>query len=767
MKCCQTEYTDEKVKGSVSPRHANKSADARHVMLAGNPNCGKSTIFNRLCNMHVRTGNYPGVTVSRHVGELARDIQLIDLPGIYSLNSSTTDEQVSSGELLDNDAEFIVNVVDGTALERSLYLSLELKMLGIPMILVINMWDEVRKAHIDIDLKKLSDELKMDVIPVSAATGEGIDELKKRILSHNWRVAEPNYIGSDRIYKFLEQIAETAPKLYQSHAVFHAKSALQGDYYPEALQEIPEWTAAVDSARKELTADGGSIYQVIAADRYEHIDRILKDCVKQGAQKGSESRLTRALDSVALNRYLAFPVFLLIMFAVYYISVTWLGGEATDWVNDSLFGDTLIPSAREGLLDIGASEWLAALVSDGIIGGVGAVLGFVPQMVILFALLSVLEECGYMTRASFILDRLFNALGLSGKAFIPYLVGSGCGVPALMTARTLGSESERRIVLMTTTMIPCGAKLPIIIVFAGAVFNDIPFFAPLMYLVAVFMVVLSALILKKFHSFRQSSAPMMLELPNYHRPSPRVVLLSIWHRTRGYVIKAGTIIFPCVTVLWLVSHVGYIQDEHRFRMLDDSETELSVVAAAVKPVSVIFEPAGFNDYRASVAVITGLLAKESIVSTMAVFTKSENPDDMEEDASEEEVENATNSFYEAIRNNMFQIDRRGTAGVLAALAFTLFNLFTIPCVAAVGVLRKEIGGRRLFWMAVVYQLAFSYGAAVVVYRLGLLIAGAGGFDIWTIASILYLLAIFYIIFIRKAPSASEVKEERISFTKID
>ncbi len=765
MKCCKSEYNEDKVKGSLAPRHANKSADARHVMLAGNPNCGKSTIFNRLCNMHVRTGNYPGVTVTRHVGDLTSDIQIIDLPGTYSLSSATTDEQVASDELLDNDAEFIVNIVDGTALERSLYLTLEMLMLGIPMILVINMWDEVKRSHISIDIKKLSEALGIDVIPVSAATGEGMNELRNRILSHNWRVIEPRYIGSQRINRVLESIAGVAPKLYQSHAVFHAKSALQGDRYPEALREMPEWRDAVDKAGKELTADGRSIYQVIAADRYEYIDSLLRDCTSTSDHSVSGSSLTDMVDSIVLNRYAAFPVFLLIMFAVYYISVTWLGGEATDWVNDNLFGETLIPFVRDGLLDIGAAGWLSALAADGVVGGVGAVLGFVPQMVILFALLSVLEECGYMTRASFILDRFFNMLGLSGRAFIPYLIGSGCGVPALMTARTLGSESERRVTLMTTTMIPCGAKLPIIVVFAGAVFSDIPFFAPLMYLAGVFMIVLSALILKKFQAFRPSSSPMMLELPGYHLPSLRVVLLSIWHRTRGYVIKAGTIIFPCVTFLWLVSHVGYVQDEHRFRMLEDEETEQSLVASAVRPVSVVFEPAGFNDYRASVAVITGLLAKESIVSTMAVFTKSENPDDME-DASEEEVENATNSFYEAIRNNMFMIDKRGTAGVIAALAFVVFNLFTIPCVAAVGVLRKEIGGGRLFWGAILYQLLFSYSAAVVVYRLGLLITGAGGFGFWTAFSFVCLLVIFYIIFIKKVPAESRAEEERIPFTSV-
>ena len=765
MKCCRAEYSEEKVKGSIHPRNANKSADSKHVMLAGNPNCGKSTIFNRLCNTHVRTGNYPGVTVTRHVGEFASDIQIIDLPGTYSLSSATTDEQVASDELLDNDAEFIINIVDGTSLERSLYLTLELKMLGIPMLLVVNMWDEVKRSRLEIDLKKLSEMLHLDVIAVSGTTGEGMDELRKRIINHDWRLEAPHFIGSPEVESLLESVAGAAPKLYQPHALFYAKSALQGDYYPKAISEDPHWKQILDEKKNEFRSRGESIYQVIAEDRYATIKKILAECCS-GKKQGNRASPTALIDRVVLNRFAAFPVFLVIMFLVYYISVTWLGSIVTDWTNDTLFGDTVIPAVSEGLTGIGAPDWLAALCADGIVGGVGAVLGFVPQMIILFALLSLLEECGYMTRASFILDRIFNLMGMSGKAFIPYLIGSGCGVPALMTARTLGSESERRLTLMTATMIPCGAKLPVIIVFAGAVFSDVPFFAPMMYLIAAFMIFLSAMILKKFQAFKPSAAPMMLELPSYHLPSLRVMLMTVWHRTKGYIIKAGTIIFPCVTVLWLASHIGYISEEHRFAMLEDEQTEMSLVASAVKPVSGIFEPVGFNDYRAAVSVITGLLAKESIVSTMAVFTSTENPEDLDEDAADEEVENVTNTFYEALRNSMFHIDKIGTAGVLGALSFVIFNLFTIPCVAAVGVLRKEISSRRLFWTAVAYQLSFSYFASLCVYQFGLLITGAGTFGFWSAVAVVYLLVIAYIVFLKKSPKLEPALGERIDFTAV-
>ncbi len=769
MKVCNCGCEEQTVKGSKSPNSIEKSADYKHVMLAGNPNCGKSTLFNRLCNLHVRTGNYPGVTVSRHVGNYSDDIQIVDLPGTYSLSSASTDEQVASSELLDNDAELIINIIDATSLERSLYLTLELKLLGVPMIVVLNMWDEVKRRHINIDVEKLSQLLQTDVITLSAATGEGIDILKKKLHSYPWGIVEPVYLGTEAIHDELQKAVELTPNLYKPHALFYAKSALLEDKYPKALDKQKEWSDSIRESRKIITKNESiSVYQAFAEDRYTYINKILQECVttdeeSNTANKEKTSNITDLIDKVVLNRFLAFPIFLLIMFAVYYISVTWLGSIATDWANDTLFGESIIPAVSEGLEKIGASSWICSLLADGVVGGVGAVLGFVPQMIILFALLSILEECGYMTRASFILDRLFNMIGLSGRAFIPYLIGSGCGVPALMTARTLGSESERRMTLMTTTMVPCGAKLPIIIVFAGAVFSDVPMFAPMMYITSVFLIIISALILRKFQAFKESVAPLMLELPQYHIPMLRTVLLSIWHRTKGYIIKAGTIIFPCVTALWILTHIGYISEEHQFKMLSDEETGQSLVADIVKPVSVVFAPVGFDDYRASVAVITGLLAKESIVSTMAVFSNTENPEDLDEDATEEEVAEAENSFYEAVRNNMFHIDTRGTEGILAALAFVIFNLFTIPCVAAVGVLRKEIGSNRLFSLAVAYQLLFSYGAALVTFQLGLLISGAGSFSILTAVAIAYLLVIAYIIFFKKFPAKEDEYIEHISF----
>lgn len=769
--CCDS----EKVIGSVSPKYQEKKADSIHVMLAGNPNCGKSTLFNRLCNLNVRTGNYPGVTVSRHVGSYGDRIQIIDLPGIYSLNSASTDELVASTELLDNDAELIVNVIDATSLERSLYLTLELKMLGAPMVVLLNMWDEVKKRKISIDLEKLSKMLDADIIPISATSGEGLNAFEDYLRNVKWGVVEPVYLGSDRIVRELSAVADVTPNLYKSHALFYAKSAVLGDSCPEALTKDEKWLAAVETAKNNIASGFDTIYQAMASDRYDYVDRIISECVAGGAQEAEgrkKSGLSAKIDAVVLNRYMAFPIFILIMCAVYYISVSWLGSIATDWANDTLFGEEIIPAVTGTMTSLGASEWLTSLVSDGVVGGVGAVLGFVPQMIILFFLLSVLEECGYMTRAAFILDRIFNSFGLSGRAFIPYLIGSGCGVPALMTARTLGSESERRVTLFTTTMIPCSAKLPVIITMAGAVFNDFlvfdifgtefRMFAPVMYLSAVFIVILSAVILSKFSQFKSSASSLMLELPDYHRPMLRVVVLSIWQRVKGYIFKAGRIIFPCVTILWLVSHIGYVAEDGRFEMLDDSDTDNSLVADLVRPVSGVFAPLGFDDYRASVAVITGLVAKEAIVSTMAVFVGVDEPEEPEDDASDEELaesEEQTNAFYTAIKNRMFHVDELGIKGVLAAFAFVIFNLFTIPCVAAVGVLRKEIGSSRLFWIAIAYQLGLSYGIAMVVYQFGLVFAGAAPFSLWTGISIAFLLVIAYILFIKKAPAT----EQSISF----
>ncbi len=499
-----------------------------------------------------------------------------------------------------------------------------------------------------------------------------------------------------------------------------------------------------ETIKQEFTTKDKDISQFIAEDRYATIAKLLKLCMQK--VELNKIPLSDRLDNILLNRVLAFPIFAVIMYLVYYISVTWLGAIVTDWTNDSLFGEMIIPWAQEFLKANNCPEILTSLISDGIIGGVGAVLGFVPQMLILFFLLSILEECGYMTRAAFILDRIFRFCGLSGRAFIPYLIGSGCGVPALMTARTLSTESERRLTLFTTTMIPCGAKLPVIIIFANFVFKDsLPNFAPSMYLLAIFLVIISAKMLSKFATFKPSLAPLMLELPLYHLPSARVVLFTVYHRAKAFIIKAGTVIFLSVTVIWALSTFGY-QADKGVVMVEDPEQ--SFLADVAKPVSPVFIPLGFNDYRATVSIVAGLVAKENIISSMATISGIDEEDDK-----------SANTFATTIAgpDGMFKGD------LAAVLAFVMFNLFTIPCLAAVGVLKRELGSNRLFYTAIAYQIAFSYAVSMITYQ-AITFYHTQQMTLWAgVAGALVILILFLLV--RPAPQQQKSQEIDFKFIK--
>lgn len=732
-------YGLNKTVEAVHVKSETKNADSMHIMLVGNPNCGKSTLFNRLCNVRVRTGNYPGVTVSRHVGNYAQGIQIIDIPGIYSLSSATEEEKIAVAELLDNDAELIINVIDSTLLERSLYLSLELKMLGVPMIVLLNMWDEAKKDNISIDVEKLSEILGCKVIPISATTGLGVAELEKEIKDHQWDIEKSLYLGNNFVKDVVEEVSLSVPELYKSKAIFFAKSGIQGDDLPNQIAKEQAFVDSVKKAQDKLLSKYTTVHEAIATDRYSFIAEILAKVYKKDENK---KNLTYYLDKFVLNKYLAFPIFLLIMSFVYWISVTWLGSIVTDWSNDVFFGEMVIPYVSESMSSLGASEWLTSLVSDGIVGGVGTVLGFVPQLIILFLLLSILEECGYMTRAAFILDRVFRFLGLSGRAFIPYLISTGCGVPALMTVRTLSSESERRLMLFTTTMIPCGAKLPVIIVFSDALFGEYGFFASGMYLLSVFVIVISALIMKKFATFKPSNSPLMLELPLYHIPTLRVVLLTVYHRSKSFIIKSGTIIFTSVTVIWMLSSFAWNGEEKQIQLTDVPSE--SILADIAKPVSNVFAPIGVDDYRTTVAIVSGLIAKENIVGSLAVFSGVESEED--------------EAFYQALGDNIFEINKDKAKGMWAALAFVIFNLFTVPCLAAVGVLKREIGSNKLFLWALLYQIVFSYGLSMTVYQFGMY-ASYGVFNIFGWISILLIIVLLYLLFIKKN---SQV-EQKIEF----
>lgn len=761
--------------GSTPSQELNP--DKKIVKLVGNPNCGKSTLFNRITGSSVRTGNYPGVTVTRHVGDYSASVQIVDLPGIYSLTSATAEEGVASAELLSGDCDLAINIIDATSLERSLYLTLELRQLGVPMIVLLNMWDAAQKEKIFIDPKKLSDELGCPVIPVSAVRGEGISDIRAFIDSADWRGSDPKYIGSDRMAGIFKKLAAKIEDRFDSRSLFLAKSAVMRDSLPEELEADFSFAAEADAARREASDGFGNEHEALASDRYKAIAGILESCFKRETDRSEN--LSSRLDKIFLNKFLAFPLFIAIMFGVYYVSVTWLGGIATDWTNDTLFGEMLVPWSTELMKSMNAPGWLCSFVGDGVIGGVGSVLGFVPQMVILFLLLSVLEECGYMTRAAFILDRVFNLFGMSGRAFIPYLISSGCGVPGLMTARNLGSESERKSVLFTATLIPCGAKLPVIVIFASAVFSDYPFFAPCVYLAAVALAILSVAILSKLTAFRRSPSTMMLELPLYHIPSWRVVLSTAYRRSKAFVIKAGTIIFASVAVIWMLSTFGY-SSEDGFRQVDS--TDDSLMAAVAKPASVVFRPLGFDDYRATVAVISGIVAKENIVSTMSMFLGFEEEEETEaaensgasevlasanadaaaaaeiaataEDAEEEDAES------EFLNKNLF--GEFFGSNYLVAIAFVLFNLFTIPCFASLGVIKQEIGSWKFFGAALAYQIGLSYGLAFCVYQLGSWFTG-NGFGVGPALALAIIIGIAGWLTFKKRPS----EDERIAFKLCD
>ena len=715
---------------------------ARRVMFIGNPNCGKSTLFNRLCNLHVRTGNYPGVTVARHTGKYSDSIQMVDLPGIYSLSTASAEELIARDELLKERCDLLIDIVDATSLERSLYLTLELRLLGLPMLLLLNMWDETEREGIHIDADALEKELGIRVIPMSATRGDGIKELREYLEHGEWQPAPPFCPGKSVLPAALAELSASVSPEFQNRAYFWSMSALLGDGVPEKCFPDPEIANVTEKYRTELTSGSksGSVHEAVAAERYGFISDFMTRHVRVTAHRKT---LTQRIDAVVLNRFFSPIIFVAVMFLVYFVSVTWLGSILTDWTNDEIFGEMIIPRVSELMEKLEFSELTASLVSDGIIGGVGAVLGFVPQMIILFLMLSLLEECGYMTRAAFFLDRLFNSFGLSGRAFIPYIIGSGCGVPALMTVRTLPTESERRITLFTATMIPCSAKLPVIVLFASAIFTDYPWFPVAVYLAAVVLIIISALIMQKFQTFRSTPAPMLLEMPLYHVPDPRVVFLTVYQRVRAFIKKAGTIILACSLIIWTLSSLGYSGEDGIHTV---SEPDESILADVAGPVSAVFAPLGFDDYRATVATVSGMSAKEVIVSTLSVFAGA-GEDDMDS-----EDDTVVTGLYEKVRNNIFHIDETGVAGLLAALSFVLFNLFTVPCVAAVGTMHRESGGGKLFWYAIMYQLGFSYAFAFVVYQISMMLAGYG-FTFLTGLALALTAVIMWLMF-RKGPSQS-------------
>ncbi len=702
------------------------------IALAGNPNCGKTTLFNALTGSNQFVGNWPGVTVEKKEGKLKgnKDVIIMDLPGIYSLSPYTLEEVVARNYLIGERPDAILNIVDGTNIERNLYLSTQLMELGIPVVMAVNMMDVVEKSGDKIHIAKLGEKLGCEVAEISALKGTGVEKAAQMAVN-----AATQKKTATVVHQFAsgveEVIAAVEAKLGSGVAekqrrFFAIKLLEKDDKIAEQMKRQVDISAEIERLEAAMDDDTESI---ITNERYSYISSIIKDC----HTKGRKEKLTVSdkIDKIVTNRWLALPLFAAVMFIVYYVSVTTVGGWATDWANDGVFGESWslfgleipgIPVLIGGLLTkIGCAGWLSGLILDGIVAGVGAVLGFVPQILILFIFLAFLEACGYMARVAFIMDRIFRRFGLSGKSFIPMLIGSGCGVPGIMASRTIESDRDRKMTVMTTTFIPCSAKLPIIALIAGALFGGAWWVAPSAYFVGIGAIVCSGIILKKTKMFAGEPAPFVMELPAYHFPTAGNVLRSMWERGWSFIKKAGTIILLSSIFIWFTTYFGWVDGQ--FRMLDGMEIEHSILAGIGNVFAWLFVPLGWGDWKSAVAAITGLVAKENVVNTFGIlFGFAE----VAEDGSE---------FWGSLAGSM---------SAVAAYGFMVFNLLCAPCFAAMGAIKREMNNAKWFWFAIGYQTFLAYVSALCVYQIGTLIS-TGAFGIWTIVAFLAIIGFLYLL----------------------
>ena len=710
---------------------------SKTIALIGNQNCGKTTLFNCITGSNQYVGNWPGVTLDKVAGFVSsQNLKVVDLPGLYSLSPYSPEEIVSRNFLIDGDYDVIVNLVDATHLERSLSLTCEVMTFKRPMVIALNMMDKAEKSSIKIDTAAMSKRFGVPVVAISAANSFGIDKLFEAI--------ENATVPSAMIYdEALEQsIASVASELKnesnEGNSRFAAMSLLQNDkafmqQYKNNEAELGIINREILNLEKKYSTD---VESLIAQERYSFIDSVIAQCVVKG--KGIYNDISRKIDNVVTHRYLGIPIFIGVVWMVYYLAVSTIGTMGTDYANDVLFGTYATEAATSLMESISAPEWLSGLVVDGIIGGVGAVLGFVPQMIVLFALLSILEQSGYMTRVAFVLDRVFRHFGLSGRCFIPMVVASGCGVPAIMATNNIDNINEKRITIITTTFVPCSAKLPILAMIAAAFFPESTFVAPAVYFLAIFSIGFTAYILKKDTAFKEEVSPFVLEMPNYNMPKLRNVFRSTYERCRAFVIKAGTVIFATVVVIWFLSNFNFTSEG--FGMVEVNDSILAAIGSAI---AFIFIPLGFASWQASVSVITGLLAKENVVGTLAVLLGLGEV--AEDDAS-----------LGAALNAEFSTSA-------AAMAFLAFNLFSTPCIAALGAMRRQLKSPRLFTFAVVYMLSFAYGLAMVIYQLGGFITGQVGFGPGTVVAGVIVLLALYLVFRpeRKARTSIQIPVKQI------
>lgn len=687
------------------------------VALAGNPNCGKTTLFNGLTGATQYVGNWPGVTVEKKEGKYKedKDIKITDLPGIYSLSPYTLEEVVSREFLLNGNVDVVLNIIDGSNLERNLFLTTQILELGIPTVVAINMLDVIEKRKDTIDYKKLSKELGCPVLPISALKNTGIKELMAEVKKVANTQCKAKNIYADKVLNALNTIETSLPSnIEASRRFFYAVKLFERDDKIEAAIKSKADADVIEAVEKSMDDDSESI---ITDARYTYITSVIKDCYK----KGSKEVLTTSdkIDRIVTNRVLALPIFALVMWFVYYISVTTVGTIVTDWTNDVLFGEIIPPAVDSFLTSIQCADWLHGLIVDGIIGGVGAVIGFVPQMLVLFFFLAILEDCGYMARVAFIMDRIFRKFGLSGKSFIPMLIGTGCGVPAVMASRTIESDRDRKMTIMTTTFIPCGAKMPIIGLIAGAIFHGASWVAPSAYFVGMAAVIISGIMLKKTKLFAGDPAPFVMEMPAYHTPRAVNVLRSMWERGSSFIKKAGTIILLSTIVLWFLQGFGW--EKGAFGMVDDIDH--SILSSIGQTFAWIFSPLGWGDWKAAVASVTGLIAKENVVATFGQLYGFA------------EVAEEGNEFWGQLSASFTP---------LAAYSFMVFNLLCAPCFAAMGAIKREMNNTKWFWIAIGYQCGFAYVCSLIVYQLGSLFNG-GSFGFGTIVGFILLIGLIYLL----------------------
>ena len=705
--------------------------------LAGNPNCGKTTMFNALTGANQYVGNWPGVTVEKKEGKVKvkgnkeDNITVVDLPGIYSLSPYTLEEVVSRDFLLNEDPDVIIDLVDATNIERNLYLTTQLIETGVPVVVALNMADLIEKRGLKIDTKRLSMVLGCPIIETSALKGTGLKEL----IAEAVKVAKqgehqlPGAIFSEKLEEAIDTVV---PALSETIAAnkkrWYAVKVLEND--EKVMNHIvldAQAKTTIDALRKDLETELDDDMESIVTDgRYTYIQKIISTTVEKPKEKLT---ISDKIDKIVTNRFLGIPIFLLIMYIVYYISVTTVGTFVTDWTNDVFV--VAIQDAVSGFLSsVGASGLLSAVIVDGIIGGLGAVLGFVPQMAILFLFLSILEDCGYMVRIAFVMDRVFRHFGLSGKSFIPLLISSGCGIPGIMASKTIEADNDRRLTIMTATFIPCGAKLPVIALMGGIMTAYVTgdyvaagFITPLMYFIGVVAVLVSAIILKKTKPFSGKPAPFVMELPQYHIPQAKTVLLHVWERLKGFIIKAGTILFLATVIMWILSSIGNTGSGIGF-VEDSNDSIMAILGGILAP---IFAPLGFGKWQPVAASISGFSAKESIVSTMGVLANVAG-DDAEDTMI---VGAAIKAWFPT---------------AVAAFSFLLFNLLDSPCLAAISTMAHEMQSRKWFWFAILFQNIFAYVVTLCVYQIGLVVTGAGSFGIGTIVALIFVAIILFLLF---------------------